>query len=428
MVKSTTYKLIAKRLRVKMERLLAKHDFKIICVTGSVGKTSAKYAIAKLLATKYRTYVSDESYNWDIGLPLALFGLKTPDRLTSVTGWQKIFRQMNQLIRNYPYEVVVLEVAEDEQATMQPLVDMLKPDFFVVTGVTATHMARMLSVGNIERDIVALTSSARRVIYNADFPALAKAFGRARHNLSYGLKKGNAHFAGLKRSREGYLKGELRLGHNRKLLITEQVAETGLYSLLASALVGQEFDIEMSPTIETLRALTPLRGRMRRLEGANGAIILDDSYNSSPEAVLSALDTLRQFQGRRIAVLGSMNEQGSYSAKAHAQVGEVAGKSVDLLVTIGEEAERHLASSAQNVGLKADSIKKFESPFVAGHYLKKILQPGDVVLVKGSQDRVFCEEVSRIILAKHLDPQKELVRQTDFWKRKKRRAFPGQKY
>ncbi len=428
MVKSATYKLIAKRLRGKMERLLAKHDFKIICVTGSVGKTSAKYAIAKLLATKYRTYVSDESYNWDIGLPLALFGLKTPDRLTSVTGWQKIFRQMNQLIRNYPYEVVVLEVAEDEQATMQPIVDMLKPDFFVVTGVGATHMARMLSVGNIERDIIALTSSARRVIYNVDFPALAKAFGRARHNLGYGIKKGQAHFAGLKRNRDGYLKGELRLGHNRKLLITEQVAETGLYALLASALVGQEFDIEMGPTIEVLRELVPLRGRMRRLEGVNGAIIIDDSYNSSPEAAISALKTLQQFRGRRIAVLGSMDELGSYSAKAHAQVGEVAGKTADLLVTIGEEAERYLANSAQNVGLKPDNIKKFASPFVAGHYLKKILQAGDVVLVKGSQDRVFCEEVSRIILAKHLDPDRELVRQTDFWRRKKRRAFPGQKY
>ena len=167
MVKAAASKLIARRLRTKMEQLLAKHNFSVICVTGSVGKTSAKYAIAKVLSTKYRTYVSDESYNWDIGLPLSLFGLKAPDRLASVAAWQKIFRQINKLIRNYPYEVVVLEIAEDEQQTMQEYVDLLKPDFFVVTGATAVHMARMHSVKNIERDIIELASSAKREIGRA---------------------------------------------------------------------------------------------------------------------------------------------------------------------------------------------------------------------------------------------------------------------
>lgn len=428
MVKAAASKLIARRLRTKMEQLLAKHNFSVICVTGSVGKTSAKYAIAKVLSTKYRTYVSDESYNWDIGLPLSLFGLKAPDRLASVAAWQKIFRQINKLIRNYPYEVVVLEIAEDEQQTMQEYVDLLKPDFFVVTGATAVHMARMHSVKNIERDIIELASSAKRVIYNADFPVFSKAFGKQKHNLSYGIAKGQAHFGQLKRSREGLLKGELILGHNRKLLITQQVMQAGLYSLLAASLIAHEYDIEVSPLVETLSQLQPLRGRGRLLAGINDAKLIDDSYNSSPEATVAALNTLNEFKGRKIAVLGSMNELGSYSSTAHAQVGEVAARTVDMLVTIGADAERYLVSAAQTVGMSASNIKRFDSPYVAGHFLKKTLRAGDVVLIKGSQDRVFSEEVTRIVLAKHLDPAQELVRQTSFWQRKKKRAFPNESY
>jgi len=422
-MKKATYKLIARRLRIKMEKLLATHKFSIICVTGSVGKTSTKYAIASLLATKYRTYVSDDSYNWEIGLPLALFGLKTPNRMLSLTGWNKIFRQMNKLIRNFPYEVVVLEIAEDEQATMQSYVDMLSPDYFVVTGATPVHMARMQSLEQIERDIVSLAGSARRAIYNADFPNLAKVFRKQRHNISYGLKKGHAHFSQLKRNREGYLKGELVLGHDHKLLITQHVADTGLYGLLAASLIGHEYEIETSPIIETLSQLKPLNGRMNLLPGLHDAKLIDDTYNSSPDSAVAALKTLGDFKGRKIAVLGSMNELGSYSAKAHAQVGEAAAKYADLLVTIGADAERYLASAAITVGMPANKVKIFDTPYLAGHYLAKQVQAGDTVLVKGSQNKVFAEEVTRILLAKHVDPAQTLVRQTDFWKRKKKRAF-----
>jgi UDP-N-acetylmuramoyl-tripeptide--D-alanyl-D-alanine ligase len=162
---------------------------------------------------------------------------------------------------------------------------------------------------------------------------------------------------------------------------------------------------------------------MNMLKGLNGSKIIDDSYNASLETVIAGLDTIDQLSGRKIAVLGSMNELGSHSIKSHREVGEKAAKVVDLLVTIGTPAEEHLASSAAQAGLSQEAIKVFRTPYEAGHYLKPIVKKGDIVLVKGSQDGVYSEETARILLDPSIDASAVLVRQSATWKKRKKKAF-----
>ncbi len=183
--------------------------------------------------------------------------------------------------------------------------------------------------------------------------------------------------------------------------------------------------MESAKIVTALAKITSPVGRMRMLDAVNGAVLIDDSYNSSPTAVKAGLDTLMEITGKgHVAVLGSMNELGVAAADLHREVGEYAAtKQLDMLVTVGKVAGQYIGPAAEEAGMDRVRIKQFRTPYEAGHYLKKHISKGDVVFVKGSQNGVFTEETSRILLAPGLHPVRELVRQSKAWKRKKKKSF-----
>jgi len=160
---------------------------------------------------------------------------------------------------------------------------------------------------------------------------------------------------------------------------------------------------------------------MHILRGMNDAIIIDDSYNSSPLAVESALRTLYQLNvPQRIAVLGSMNELGDMSEAAHVEVGKFCTPSeLDLVITVGEEAAKYLAPAAEANGCK---VVKFKNALEAGSYVHQALEQGGAVLFKGSQGGIYLEEAIKVILHATAD-QEQLVRQSPAWLEKKRKFF-----
>lgn len=426
MVKKLTKNIIIARLNKKLDVLLSRHNPTFIIVTGSVGKTSTKIAIGQLLSTKYKVGYSSDSYNFDISLPLSVFGLKVPSRLWDMVAWRKIFARIDDLIADYPYEVVVLEVAEDERAKMEPVVAKLRPKLAVVTEISEVHLARMKDVAAVCRDAWAIASHAEKILYNADNELLsAKARGDKKAE-GFGQNAGKIRISAIKRRTQGRLSASFSL--DDKITIktdTELIGRHNLYSQLIAAKVGAMLGMSESEISQGLKVVKPEIGRMNPLSGVNGSVILDDSYNSSPKATAAALDTLFEIKssGHKIAVLGSMNELGETSPEAHNKIGQKAATQVDLLVTVGKDAGNYLAAAAQSAGLDKSKIKIFRTPYEAGHYLKREVKEGDVVLVKGSQDGVYTEEVSRILLDPNLIPEDNLVRQSASWKRKKKRSF-----
>jgi UDP-N-acetylmuramoyl-tripeptide--D-alanyl-D-alanine ligase len=160
---------------------------------------------------------------------------------------------------------------------------------------------------------------------------------------------------------------------------------------------------------------------MQILKGIKNSIIVDDTYNSSPIAVEAALKTIYGINAnQRIAVLGMMNELGDYSKEAHERVGNFCNpQKLELVVTIGKDANQYLARCAEEKGCK---VIKTDSPYEAARIVKENLKERAIILVKGSQNGVFSEETVKVLLANKKDV-KNLVRQNDFWLKKKRAQF-----
>lgn len=154
-------------------------------------------------------------------------------------------------------------------------------------------------------------------------------------------------------------------------------------------------------------------------------MIIDDTYNSSPEAVKAGLGMLYQLESpQKIAVLGNMNELGSISETAHKEVGDLCDpKQLSLIITIGQDANNFLATSAEANGC---TVKKFEDPYSIGEFLQTKIEPNAIIFAKGSQNGVFLEEAIKKVLADPEDANK-LVRQSDYWLKIKSKQFKNYK-
>ncbi|MSR68363.1 UDP-N-acetylmuramoyl-tripeptide--D-alanyl-D-alanine ligase [Candidatus Saccharibacteria bacterium] len=423
-MKKIPKKVIASRLSRGVKKLLKTKTVSIVIVTGSVGKTSAKVAIGKLLGLGYQVGFSEDSYNTNIGLPLSFFGLKAPAQLWDPIAWRRIFQKIRSISRDYPYDVVVLEMADDEVEDMLQFLSFIKPEYGVVTAVAPVHMERMLSIDKIVRDNWRIASGAKEIIYNADQPELAKLASKNKKTFGFGLTKGDVRFLNINTNSKGYFTATLKLPNEEFEITTKMIGKHNLYSLLIAASVANQMGMSGQKIAKGLASIGAINGRMNLLAGVNGSKIIDDSYNASPQAVCSALDVLSSLPtSKRIAVLGNMNELGEHSIPEHYKVGKYAAKRADILVVIGKDAELHMVNGAKEAGMNPDNIKIFKSPYEIGHFLKRIVDKNDVILVKGSQNGIFLEEAVRILLDPSLDAKEVLVRQNKSWKRKKRKAF-----
>jgi UDP-N-acetylmuramoyl-tripeptide--D-alanyl-D-alanine ligase len=199
--------------------------------------------------------------------------------------------------------------------------------------------------------------------------------------------------------------------------LAPQLLPSYLSAFTAGLLLGEDPKV----LAKKLSHITPEKGRMNPLSGMNGSLIIDDSYNSNPESAKAALAVLGEYTGRKIAVLGSMNELGDYAEKGHAEVALEATKIADIVVTIGDLAAKYLYPVLTKK-MNNKFIQKFDNSQVAGEYLRDIVQAGDTVLVKGSQNGVFAEEAIKPILIKPEDAPELLVRQGAMWQNKKGQA------
>jgi UDP-N-acetylmuramoyl-tripeptide--D-alanyl-D-alanine ligase len=240
--------------------------------------------------------------------------------------------------------------------------------------------------------------------------------------FSYGFK-GNCDYR-ICRVKFTELKYYFEIQNNGHVLakpVFDGVARLLLYSFCAAIAVADLLELPVHEVGEAIKEFKPVSGRMQVLSGIKQSIIIDDTYNASPNATLAALDVLYGLEAsHRIAVLGNMNELGKYSRHSHLEVGgHCDPKKLELLITIGPDANRYLATAAKQEGCR---VKSFNDPIAAGEYLKSVLRKDTAVLFKGSQNRVYAEEAIKPILANQADSSR-LVRQSTAWMAKKTASF-----
>lgn len=417
--------LFAAQTERYVARLFRDHpNLKLVAVGGSVGKTSTKLAIAAVLSQKYRVQHHEGNYNDLISVPLAILGLPVP-ALYNPLAWFKTWRRAGRVAKSdYPYDVVLVELGTDQPGDMPAFMKHLRPDIGVLTATTPEHMEMFKTEAAVIAEELALAYGSQVAIINSDDEGLkAHRTKLGQRVVTFG-SAGEVHFEGHDRTSRGTWDTTLYFGNQFITKVaTKVIAHHSFYALAAAAAVGRELGLSAEQIAHGLAAFRPVPGRMNPLIGLNDSLIIDDSYNASPDAVVAALQALGSIgAGRKIAVLGSMNELGEYSKEGHERVGSACGK-LDLLVTVGSDAANYLVPAAQAAGLKAGQIKSFQTPYQAGNYLKSLIKSGDTVLIKGSQNRVFTEEAAALLLADPADRSK-LVRQTPNWLKIKHEQFP----
>lgn len=413
--------LVVAILSWQVRQLYKKYSFKVVAVAGSVGKTSAKYAVAQVLQQKLRVRWQAGNYNDIVTVPLIFFGEPQPS-LFNPLAWLAVFwRNQRQIGRPYPFDVVVVEVGTDYPGNIIKFGAFLKANIAVVTAVSPEHMEFFADLDQVASEELSVGTFSQELIVNKDLideqylnvPLPLTSFGAKQADYQLAKPK----FSDQKATFELHKKGQLWLQAQMPAVATSE-----LYSATAAAIVARKLGLNKEQIIKGIAQLKPVEGRMQRLKGIKDSVILDETYNASPDAVMAALDSLYEFQakGQKIAILGNMNELGSFSEQAHRQVGTYCQpQQLALVITIGPDANKYLAPAAEEQGCR---VKSFTNPHQAGLFVKNMLQPNSVVLAKGSQNNVYAEEAIKPLLADQADVSK-LVRQSPAWLKTKQRNF-----
>jgi len=196
------------------------------------------------------------------------------------------------------------------------------------------------------------------------------------------------------------------------------IGDAHVRSVLAGAAVALQLGLSPSTIAKNVQSYIPMPGRLRLLPGIKHTLLIDDTYNASPEAVHAALEVLCGVPinagAQRIAVVGDMLELGRYSEQAHKDVGKhVATLPIDLFVTVGEHA-RDAARAALEQGMAQTQVYTYANSVDAGRFLQERMKRGDAILVKGSQG-IRTEKIVKELMAEPLRAPELLVRQYGKW-------------
>jgi len=372
----------------------------IVGITGSVGKTTAKEAIAEVLAGRARVFKNRANYNGLYGLPIALSELRLEHR------------------------IAVLEMAADHFGEIQRLAQIAPPAIAVVTTIEPAHLETFGSLDAIAREksnLVAALPPHGLAVLNADDPRVAAmaalAPGRV---ITIGMDSALADrpipeicASEIIPSREG-VRFTIHTPSGQRKVQIPLLGRHQVLAALAATAVGLAQEVDLDEIVGRLVGLKRVPGRLNPLPGLRGSLILDDSYSSSPAAAEAALETLGALEGRRkVAVLGDMLELGDFEEQGHELVGHRASQVTDLLVTRGNRARR-IAEAAREAGLPPDQVVVTYTAEDAARAVLADLGPGDIILVKGSL-ATRMEQVVRLLMADPAMAGEDLVRQDAAW-------------
>jgi UDP-N-acetylmuramoyl-tripeptide--D-alanyl-D-alanine ligase len=368
----------------KIERLAPD----ILAITGSMGKTTTKEAIRAVLSEAFDVIVSAGNKNTPLGLSLLV---------------------LNREIA--PETKLVLEMGARLEGDLKELCSYFPPVVSVITNVRRVHIETFGSIEGVQREkselVRALPEHGIACLNGDDERVMAMDDVNAGSAITYGLGDACA----------------VRPEHVTARL--PSLGEPAQYTALAAMSAGRAFGLDDDQINEGLEKQEPKKGRLRRLPGRSGSVLIDDSYNASPEAVRAALDVLTEqaqqqreehAQARCVAFLGDMLELGDTEDQQHADILREALEATDELHAVGEIMARGAAklSSAERAQVTLhDTSSALAEALRAG----TVYEPrrGDVVLVKGSQGPRM-ERVSEALLPPDTDPADVLVRQSESWK------------
>jgi UDP-N-acetylmuramoyl-tripeptide--D-alanyl-D-alanine ligase len=334
-----------------------------IGITGSMGKTTTKEAVAHLLSVKYRVHRTKGNFNNHFGLPLGLLTLE-PE-----------------------YDLAVVEMGMSHAGEIAALARIALPNQGVVTNVGPVHLEYFESIAGIARakyELIESLPGSGIAFLNADDEYVSQ-FGRDFKGkvVLFGLKSiADVRAEKIESAGTEGTRFDLIFGGTRQPVHSPLLGQHNIYNVLAAAAVAMEHGITPSQIAEALPTLAPADKRGEVVHLGNITAI-NDCYNCNPQALNAMVDTLASMAAkRRIVVAGEMLELGPEGEELHRQCGEhVAKKAIDVLLGVRGEAEA-MVEAARKAGIRAEFVA---TPEEAGEWLARETRDGDVVLLKASR-------------------------------------------
>ena len=424
-------KILTKILSVLAKLTLRKYHPKVIGITGSVGKTSAKEAIYTILKTKYKVRRGMGNLNNPLGVPLTILGDYYEDykEMNPWFFWPKVILGSLSLLFikvDYP-QILVLELGADHPDDIGYLVKMVKPFIGVITeiGDIPVHVEFYSGPKHLAEEKSRLISelpSNGFAILNTDDDLVLDMKNQSRAKvMTYGFGRS-----------ADMMVSDLNYNHLENIMdmeMTFKISYAGsfvpfrlhafgksqAYATAAAALVGISLGMNLVEISEAMKEYKSPFGRLNSIKGIKNTVILDDTYNASPSSMHLALDILREFNAKRkVAILADMLELGEYTEEAHRSMGNLAAESVDVLVCVGSRA-MFIADSAGNQ-MPQENILRFSNVDEALRQIDGLIKEGDLILVKGSQS-MRMEKLVESIMAEPEKAGELLVRQGKNWKK-----------
>lgn len=375
----------------------------VVAVTGSVGKTSTKEAIFAVLKSQYHDRVrrTTMNLNTEIGVPLAILGIRGGGKNPLAWAFHLLKGFFAVVWSPSHPEVLILEMGADRPGDIRYLAQLAPPRIAVVTaiGEIPAHVEFFAGPKTLAREkaklLEALPEDGWAMLNFDDLTVLEMRERKEMRVLTFGFGESADVRATAYEIRTGVDAGrEIPEGINFKLEYRGTIVPVRLhgmfgkgaaYAALAAAAVGLALKMHLVEISEALSDIQPVPGRLCLVNGVKHSLILDDTYNAAPQAVVEALDTLAEFPARRrIAVLGDMLELGKYTEAAHRTMGERAARVADFFVTVGERM-RFAGHEAIARGMDESRVHMFSTTQEAGKWLQDKIMEGDVVLVKGAR-------------------------------------------
>ncbi len=348
---------------------------RLVGVTGSVGKTSTKEMIAAALSGGFCVMKTSGNKNSQIGMPSTMFDI-SPE-----------------------HEAAVIEMGMSQFGEMEKLCEIARPTMAVMTNIGVAHIENLKTQENIMSEKLKITGhfdSSGVLFLNGDDKLLRTLYGKQPfRTVSFGLSSDNDYYA-AEIAGEGYnTTFTCCSGDSRERYTIPALGAHSVMNALAAIAVCKAMGME---SIDIAKGLMTYKNAPMRqqIKEAGGFTIIDDSYNSSPDAAVVSIDVLSSFagKGKTIAVLADMLELGDVSEREHYKVGAHAGKKgIDALVAVGE-LSKHTAEGAAASG--CSEVYSFGTNEEAAAKLRGLISPGCTVLVKGSRG-MHTDEIVRII-------------------------------
>ncbi|MDP1808598.1 MAG: UDP-N-acetylmuramoyl-tripeptide--D-alanyl-D-alanine ligase [Actinomycetota bacterium] len=342
---------------------------KVIGITGSTGKTSTKDILAALTGRSLNTLATPRNDNNEIGAPLTI----TKAKLET--------------------EVLVIEMGMRGPGQIAALAAMARPEIGIITNIGLTHVGLLGSQKKIaatKAELIESLPADGYAILNSDDDWTEFLRERTKAKvLTFGIKPG-AFIGASDISLDEYARPSWRLvidGRPGPVVRLSAPGRHNVINALAAIAAARLVGVGEADIIDGLSKVRLTDMRLAIIETKKGVTIINDVYNANPASMSGALETLKQVKpgARHVAVLGQMSELGEDTIAAHRGVGvEVAGLGVDMLVTVGEHADK-IAEAAVEAGMSGSAVTWLGTKEETVVQLKNQVEPGDVVLVKGSR-------------------------------------------